>query len=77
VFQVTEYGMSDEVGHISFDSKETVKKPYSQDLAELIDSEAKIIIDTAYQRTKALLQKHREHVDSVANMLIEQVRQFV
>ncbi|XP_052231739.1 AFG3-like protein 2 isoform X1 [Dreissena polymorpha] len=69
--QVTQYGMSPLVGHLSFQDQESVVKPYSQDFAELIDSEVKKIIDFAYSKTKELLNKHKTDVEKVANTLLE------
>ncbi|WAR12152.1 AFG32-like protein [Mya arenaria] len=70
--QVTNYGMSEKVGNLSFDiNDDTVEKPYSQQLAELIDVEVKVLVDGAYQRTKELLAKHKEDLEMVAHSLLE------
>jgi AFG3 family protein len=72
---VTVYGMNKEIGNISFfDSKQTeyaFNKPYSEATSEKIDREAKKIIDLAYERTKKLLQDHREHLEIIAKELLE------
>jgi AFG3 family protein len=72
---VTIYGMTKAIGNISFyDSKQSeyaFNKPYSEATAEKIDQEAKRIIDEAYERTKALLLKHRVHLEVVAKELLE------
>lgn len=72
---VTIYGMNEEIGNMSFyDSKASdysFQKPYSEATAEKIDREVKRIIDGAYERTKALLMKHREHLDVIAHELLE------
>jgi AFG3 family protein len=72
---VTIYGMTKAIGNISFyDSKQSeyaFNKPYSEATAERIDQEAKKIIDEAYERTKALLTKHRVHLEVVAKELLE------
>lgn len=72
---VTIYGMNDQIGNMSFyDSKASeynFQKPYSDATAEKIDKEVKRIIDDMYQRTKALLEKHREHLEVIAQELLE------
>jgi cell division protease FtsH len=73
---VTIYGMNEKIGNLSFyDSKPqsdfTFEKPYSEATAELIDKEVKKIIDHAYERTKMLLQEHREDLEKVAQALLK------
>lgn len=72
---VTIYGMNKEIGNMSFyDSKASdyaFQKPYSDATAERIDKEVKGIIDDAFERTRALLIKHREKLDIVAKELLE------
>lgn len=72
---VTVYGMNKEIGNMSFyDSKSSdyaFQKPYSEATAERIDKEVKNIIDECYNRTKALLEKHREHLEVIANELLQ------
>ncbi|HEY3403429.1 MAG TPA: ATP-dependent zinc metalloprotease FtsH [Ohtaekwangia sp.] len=72
---VSIYGMNKEIGNMSFfDSKASdysFQKPYSEATAEKIDKEVKRIIDEAYERTKALLSKHRTHLEVIAQELLE------
>lgn len=72
---VTVYGMNKEIGNISFyDSKQSeysFNKPYSDATAEKIDKEVKGVIDEVYGRTKGLLMKHRQHLEVIANELLE------
>lgn len=71
---ITVYGMNDKIGHISFTEKEgefNLKKPYSESMASEIDSEARKIIELTYQRTKALLVEHADHLESVAQALLK------
>jgi AFG3 family protein len=72
---VTIYGMNAEIGNLSFyDSKQSeysFNKPYSDATAERIDQEVKGIIDDAYNRTKNLLMKHRQHLEVIAKELLE------
>lgn len=72
---VTVYGMNKEIGNMSYyDSKQSeynFNKPYSEATAERIDKEVKGIIDEAYERTKKLLNDHREHLEIIARELLE------
>ncbi|MEZ4944890.1 MAG: ATP-dependent zinc metalloprotease FtsH [Cyclobacteriaceae bacterium] len=72
---VTVYGMNKEIGNLSFhDSKQSeynFQKPYSEATAEKIDQEVRKIIDEAFKRTINLLTKHREHLEVVAQELLE------
>jgi cell division protease FtsH len=72
---VTIYGMNEQIGNISFyDSKASdynFQKPYSEATSERIDKEVKRIIDESYARTKALLSQHRQHLEVIAQELLE------
>ena len=68
-FQVVQYGMSEKVGNLSFPPRESsvfdIEKPYSEETAQLIDHEVRAIVNTAYERTKELLTKHKADVEKV------------
>ncbi|MBL7846166.1 MAG: ATP-dependent zinc metalloprotease FtsH [Cyclobacteriaceae bacterium] len=72
---VTMYGMNKEIGHMSFyDSKQSeynFQKPYSDSTAEKIDKEVKALIDFCYQRTRKLLNDHREQLEIISKELLE------
>lgn len=73
---VTVYGMTKAIGNMSYyDSKQAdnyaFQKPYSDATAEKIDKEVRSIIEGAYQRTLALLTQHRQHLDVIAQELLE------
>ena len=73
---VSYYGMSDKVGNISYyDSTGrgdySFSKPFSEETAELIDQEVKVIIDKAYKMAKAVLQEYREGFEQLAALLLE------
>jgi len=73
---VTIYGMTKAIGNMSYyDSKQAdnyaFQKPYSDATAEKIDKEVRSIIEEAYQRTVAMLTKHRQHLDVIAQELLE------
>lgn len=73
---VTIFGMSDKIGNLSYydssgQSDYSFTKPYSEKTAELIDTEVKTLIETAYIRAKQILEEHREQHKQVAELLIE------
>ncbi len=73
---VTYYGMSDKVGNLSFyDSTGgggfDLTKPYSEKTAQLIDAEAKAIVDEVTRRTSKILKDNWEGVEQLAQMLID------
>ena len=73
---VTYYGMSPEVGNISFydstgQSEYSFGKPFSEKTAETIDREVKRMVEEAYAKAKELLQSHREQLDQLATQLYE------
>ncbi|XP_031641173.1 AFG3-like protein spg-7 [Contarinia nasturtii] len=69
--QISVYGMNEKVGNVSFDTQERVTKPYSEQTAQLIDDEVRLLIDSAYVRTKDLLLKHKSDVEKVAERLLK------
>lgn len=73
---VTYYGMSDKVGNLSFydstgGSGFELTKPYSEKTAELIDSEARRIVDEVTARTRKILTENWNGLEKLAQMLIE------
>jgi len=73
---VTYFGMSTKVGNISFyDSSGrgdySFVKPYSEKVAELIDSEVKKIIDEQYKRAKKILKENAKGLGLLAEKLLE------
>jgi len=71
---VTVYGMNPKVGHISFtdqNSEYNFNKPYSEKTAELIDDEVRIIINSAYERTKQLLTDKKSELEKLAQELLK------
>ncbi|XP_054274278.1 AFG3-like protein 2 [Macrosteles quadrilineatus] len=74
--QVVHFGMNEKVGNVSFDMPQpgemVLEKPYSESTAQLIDSEVRLLIDTAHKHTTQLLTKHKENVAKVAERLLKQ-----
>jgi len=71
---VAYYGMSEKVGGMSYydsSGQERFNKPYSEKTAELLDSEAKNIIDDAYDIAKKILAENNEGLTKVAELLLE------
>jgi len=73
---VAYYGMSDKVGNRSYydstgQSDMAFTKPYSEQTAELIDTEAKALIDEAYAMAREVLTEHSEGMKRLAELLLE------
>ena len=73
---VTYFGLSEKIGNLSFyDSSGQndyfFQKPYSEKTAELIDKEAKDIIDEQYARAISILNQHKEGLILLAEQLLE------
>jgi ATP-dependent metalloprotease FtsH len=73
---VSYFGLSDKIGNMSFyDSSGqndfSFQRPYSEKTAELIDAEAKGIIDTQYIRAIAILNEHKKGLIQLAEQLLE------
>ncbi|MBN1790554.1 MAG: ATP-dependent zinc metalloprotease FtsH [Bacteroidales bacterium] len=73
---VTYFGLSDKIGNMSFyDSSGQndyfFQKPYSEKTAELIDKEAKDIIDEQYTRALSILNQHKDGLIQLAEQLLE------
>jgi AFG3 family protein len=68
------YGMNEKVGNVSFydpQGENQFSKPYSDTTAELIDDEVRNLVDLVYQKTKDLINKHRDGLENVAKKLLE------
>ncbi|SMO43583.1 ATP-dependent zinc metalloprotease FtsH [Fodinibius sediminis] len=74
---VAEYGMSDEIGYLSLkDSKNPensygFNKKYSEHTAERIDEAVAHIIQSNYERTKALITDHKDKLEKMAKTLLD------
>lgn len=69
------YGMSDKIGNRSYfdsaGSEMTFSKPYSEQTAQEIDAEVKVLIDECYVMARNILVEHREGLNRLAEMLLE------
>ncbi|MBQ8295297.1 MAG: ATP-dependent zinc metalloprotease FtsH [Clostridia bacterium] len=78
---VMQYGMSDELGLVAYDSDQPVfmgmeygnqsRGGYSQETAAKIDSEVRRITSEAYERALDLLKKNRSILDNMSRVLVE------
>lgn len=78
---ITQFGMSEVLGPRTFGGGSGSlflgrdiyeQRDYSEHAAEEIDKEVRRIVQTAYDRAKALLIQHRDKLDLLARVLIEQ-----
>ena len=71
---VSYFGMSDKVGHISFydsqDNGYNFGKPYSEKTAELIDAEAKMLINSAHEKAIEVLNSNMAGFTELAELLL-------
>jgi cell division protease FtsH len=76
---VTEFGMSDRLGPLSFGKRDELvflgreigeQRNYSDEVAKLIDDEVRVIIDHAYERAMETLVKHRDKLTALAEKLV-------
>jgi cell division protease FtsH len=76
---VTEFGMSDRLGPLSFGKRDELvflgreigeQRNYSDDVARVIDEEVRAIVEHAYERAMQVLTAHRDRLDRLAEKLI-------
>jgi cell division protease FtsH len=78
---VTEYGMSEKMGPMTFGQKEELiflgreiseQRDYSEEIAKKIDEEVKNFIDAAYKKASEVIEKNKEKLKKVAESLLEE-----
>ncbi len=78
---VTEYGMSQELGPLTFGNRQdnpflgrdlARDRNYSEEVAAAIDKEVNQLITQLYSKTLNLLKEHRGKLDAIARRLVEQ-----
>jgi cell division protease FtsH len=77
---VTRFGMSTELGSMTYGQKEELiflgreiseQRDYSEAVAEQIDREVRKLVDDSYKQALTILKKYRKELDAVANKLLE------
>jgi cell division protease FtsH len=77
---VTQYGMSEKLGHLTFGRRHsqvflgrdiTEERNYSEDTAKVIDAEVKEIVSSCYALAKAKLMENKDNLNLLAEKLIE------
>ncbi|MBU1177851.1 ATP-dependent zinc metalloprotease FtsH [Patescibacteria group bacterium] len=77
---VTEYGMSDKLGPMTFGQKDEMvflgrdiaeQRDYSEEVASEIDKEIRSFVDSAHDRARQILDGNREKLELVAKELID------
>ncbi len=75
---VTEYGMSDRLGLVTYERARqpmflpggfTHSKTYSEEKAGQIDEEIARVVEEAYQRVRGILSAHRNVLDELAHLV--------
>ncbi len=69
------YGMSDKLPNLNYNDSSGqdmgFTKPYSEDTAEIIDSEVKRIVNEQYERAKEILRKYARQHNEIRDLLVE------
>ncbi|MEL6925972.1 MAG: ATP-dependent zinc metalloprotease FtsH, partial [Bacteroidota bacterium] len=73
---VAYYGLNEQLGHTSYydgsgQYERSLQKPYSEATAGLIDVEVRQMVAEAYERTKIILSKHKDKLETLAALLLE------
>ena len=77
---VTQWGMSDKLGLVAYDSDQPVfmgmeyghsERTYSQETASAIDNEVRRLISEAHARATKLLKENRSIMDNMSRVLVE------
>jgi cell division protease FtsH len=78
---VTQYGMSEKLGPLTFGEKEELiflgrelseQRNYSEEVARQIDREVRHLIDEAYQTAKRILVANRDKLTQIAEQLVRE-----
>nr|WP_211173270.1 ATP-dependent zinc metalloprotease FtsH3 [Brasilonema bromeliae] len=77
---VTRFGMSDRLGPVALGRQQgnmflgrdiMAERDFSEETAAAIDEEVRTLVETAYQRSKEVLENNRHILDQIAQMLVE------
>jgi len=69
------YGMNEKIGLVSYsqnNSSQQFYKPYSDAVGQLIDTEARLIIDAQYTRVKELLLEKKDLIHAMSDELLKE-----
>ena len=69
------YGLNEKVGPISYydstgQNERLLTKPYSENMAQLIDKEVQELIGTIYDKIRDLLLEHKDELEELAELLL-------
>ena len=70
---VTVFGMNEKVGQVSFYGlqNDSFVRPYSEETASMIDEEVRRMVETQFERAKALLADKQQELEILASRLLE------
>jgi len=73
---VTIYGLNEKIGNVTYydstgQSEYSFSKPYSDETAKTIDEEISILIESQYERAIKILEKNKDKLNQLADILIE------
>ncbi|MBS1991596.1 MAG: ATP-dependent zinc metalloprotease FtsH [Cyanobacteria bacterium SZAS LIN-3] len=77
---MTEFGMSDKLGPMTFGKRNDHvflgrdfghERDYSENIAQLIDQEVSDLVSSQYNRVKEAIMSHRPHMDAIVKELLE------
>ncbi len=70
---ISVFGMNEKVGNVSYYglSQDQFNRPFSDATATLMDDEVRNLINTEYQRARALLREKRHELDLLAHELLD------
>ena len=73
---VAYYGLNEKIGPLSFydstgENERFLGKPYSENMAKVIDEEVQKLITSSYDRTKKLLLKHKDELEKLGKLLLK------
>ena len=65
--------MNEKVGQVSFYGmqNDSFQKPYSDETASMIDTEVRNLVNSQFERAKALLRDKRDALETLAQHLLE------
>ena len=77
---IMEYGMSEELGPLTYGRKQELvflgrdiarERDYSEEVAARIDHEVSNVVSSCYERAKAIVSEHRDQLEKLAMALLE------